>query len=185
MPTISEIVSLYPIAQYLSCNAIQNRGLYGGGINVSLPQKIRNIGKSVERIYNNNSSDSTLPLTANFLWTLEGIFGQQALNVVQQNGYISSIAFTDISPTPIQFIVDSSSSFIVDGDVTKVFPSSWIGWDLQFFRAHVIQSTNAPDVGTYYSWDKTTATLTLLAAITSPVTNPAAVAGEEFQFFPV
>lgn len=82
MPSISEIISLYPIAQYLAANDLPKRGLYAGGKNILLPQKIYNIGKTVERIYDADPNDSTLPLTANFLWTLCGIYGEQAASVL-------------------------------------------------------------------------------------------------------
>src|SRR5882757_4495292 len=161
MPTIAEIVNVYPIAQYLSAIDIGRKGLYAGGKTVLLPQKIRNIGKSVERIYNNDAGDSTLPLTANYLWTLCGIYGLQALSVIQQEGSVSSIA-SIASITPYDFDVDANS-FIATGATVKVFPAAWKGRNILFIRSFVPQSTTVPQFGTYYSWDSVTATLTLLA----------------------
>ena len=89
MPTVSEIVSIRPIAQYLAQIDIPKKGLYGGGTDIQLPRKIYLIGKSVQRIFDADPTDDTLELTANFLYTLLGIYGLKALIVDQQQGTIS------------------------------------------------------------------------------------------------
>lgn len=180
MPTIAEIVNVYPIAQYLAAIYIGRKGLYAGGKTVLLPQKIRNIGKSVQRIYDNDPGDSTLPLTANYLWTLCGIYGLQALSVIQQEGSISSIASIS-AITPYDFDVDATS-FIATGDTTKVFPAAWRGRSILLIRAFTPQTTTIPSFGTYYSWDSVTAALTLLALAPSLA---AAQATENFQIYPI
>lgn len=89
MPTVSEIVSIRPIAQYLAQIDIPKKGLYGGGTDIQLPRKIYLIGKSVQRVFDADPTDDTLELTANFLYTLLGIYGLKALIVDQQQGTIS------------------------------------------------------------------------------------------------
>ena len=58
MPTTASIVSIYPVAQYLATIDINKRGLYGGGVDLQLPEKTRNIGMSVERVYNDDPTDN-------------------------------------------------------------------------------------------------------------------------------
>ena len=91
MPTIPEIVSIRPIAQYLAQIDIPKRGLMGGGRDILLPEKIRLIGRSVQRIYDFDANDSTLQLTGNFLYTLLGIYGLEAMIIEDNAGTVSPI----------------------------------------------------------------------------------------------
>jgi hypothetical protein len=48
MYTVQQIIDIAKISQYLSANDINKKGLWGGGIDLQLPNKIYNIRKSVE-----------------------------------------------------------------------------------------------------------------------------------------
>ncbi len=178
MPTVAQIVSLYPLAQYLSANDIQRKGLYAGGTNVLLPQKIRNIGDSVRRIYDATPNDDTLQLTANFLWTLCGIYGQQAQVVTQSSGTVSPITPpTSLLPYPIDWIVSGTASGtapLATGETTVTFDGSngmpdLRGYNMDFFRGSILQYTTATtDGSTYYSWNRGSGLFTLFNGAAQP-----------------
>lgn len=169
MPSISEIVSVYPIAQYLAATDIARKGLYARGITVLLPQKIRNIGDSVQRIFDYDPNDTTLPLTANYLWTLCGIYGQQALSVIQQAGSIASITAPS-APAQLNFVVAASGTTLIDGQISTTL-TAFIGFNLVVVKngTSLTQITTAP---VYYTWNKTSGLFTVV---------PAAFTGDEFQ----
>lgn len=75
---------------------------------------------------------------------------------------------------PYEFEV-GASSFIVTGQTIKVI-SDYIGYNLLFFRNAIKQSI-VNTGGTYYSWDKTIGTLTILGG--------APFAGELIELYPI
>jgi len=153
MPTIASIVSIYPIAQYLATVDINKRGLYGGGVDLQLPEKIRNIGMSVERIYNDDPTDTTLTSTANYLYALMGKYGMQAQAVTGIAGSVAGIISNVQSPLPLDFEV-TASSIIADGENTKTF-TAFIGCNIEFTRGGITQNTTNIG-GSYYTWNKVT-----------------------------
>jgi hypothetical protein len=54
--TIPEIIEIAKISQYLSQNDIDNKGLYGGGIDLLLPEKIYCVRKNIEWMQGENPS---------------------------------------------------------------------------------------------------------------------------------
>ena len=52
MNTIADIIQIAKISEYLCANDIDKKGLYGGGVDLLLPDKIYNIRKSIEWAYN-------------------------------------------------------------------------------------------------------------------------------------
>lgn len=174
MPTVSTIVSIRPIAQYLAQIDIPRKGLYGGGVTIDLPRKIYLIGKSVQRIFENDPSNSTLTDTANYLYTLLGGYGQKALAIEQIAGTVSPIVPPAGSlPLPLDFIV-SGSTIIATGQST-INLSAFIGYDINFNRGGQPQYTTNPGDGTtYYSWNKVTGDFTTFGA---------AQPGEQFRIF--
>lgn len=153
MPTTASIVSIYPVAQYLATIDINKRGLYGGGVDLQLPEKIRNIGMSVERIYNDNPTDTTLTTTANYLYALMGKYGMQAQAVTGIAGSVAGIISNVQSPLPLDFEV-TVSSIISDGENTKTF-TAFIGCNIEFTRGGITQNTTNIG-GSYYTWNKVT-----------------------------
>jgi len=153
MPTIASIVSIYPVAQYLATIDINKRGLYGGGVDLQLPEKIRNIGMSVERVYNDDPTDTTLTSTANYLYALMGKYGMQAQAVTGIAGSVAGIISNVQSPLPLDFEV-TASSIIADGENTKTF-TAFIGCNIEFTRGGITQNTTNIG-GSYYTWNKVT-----------------------------
>ena len=153
MPTTASIVSIYPVAQYLATIDINKRGLYGGGVDLQLPEKIRNIGMSVERIYNDDPTDTTLTSTANYLYALMGKYGMQAQAVTGIAGSVAGIISNVQSPLPLDFEV-TASSIIADGENTKTF-TAFIGCNIEFTRGGITQNTTNIG-GSYYTWNKVT-----------------------------
>lgn len=173
MPTIATIIDIYPVAQYLATNDINKRGLYGGGVDLQLPEKIRNIGVSVERIYNDDPTDTTLTSTANYLYALCGKYGMQAQAVTGIAGSIAGIISNAQSPLPLDFEV-TASSVIADGESSKTF-TAFIGCNIEFTRGGITQNTTNVG-GSYYSWDKATGLFSC---------SPAASLTELFRIVPV
>ena len=174
MPTIASIVSIYPIAQYLATIDINKRGLYGGGVDLQLPEKIRNIGMSVERIYNDDPTDTTLTSTANYLYALMGKYGMQALHIPELTGYVADIEQLNQLPVPYDFTV-SSTTIIPDGGSTATL-SAFIGCNLEFTRNNITQTTTDPGGGgSYYYWNSANGQF---------ICYPDAVIGESFRLVP-
>ena len=173
MPTIASIVSIYPIAQYLATIDINKRGLYGGGVDLQLPEKIRNIGMSVERIYNDDPTDTTLTSTANYLYALMGKYGMQALHIPELTGYVADIEPLNQLPVPYDFTV-SSTTIIPDGGSTATL-SAFIGCNIEFTRNNITQTTTDPGGGSYYYWNSANGQF---------ICYPDAVIGESFRLVP-
>ena len=64
MNTIADIIQIAKISQYLCANDVDKKGLYGGGVDLLLPDKIYNIRKSVEWAFNNPIESSYVNATA-------------------------------------------------------------------------------------------------------------------------
>lgn len=70
MLSVPFIIQIAKVSQYLAQNDIDNKGLYGGGIDLDLPKKLYNIRKSVEWMYNQDSTDPSLVGTSEYLLAL-------------------------------------------------------------------------------------------------------------------
>ena len=174
MPSIATIVSIYPVAQYLATIDIQKRGLYGGGADLQLPEKIRNIGLSVERVYNDNPTDTTLTSTANYLFALMGKYGVQAMRIPESTGYLAIVTPNSQLPVPYDFIV-STTSTIVAGSSTLTL-TAFIGCNIEFTRNNITQTTTDPGGGgSYYYWNSATGSF---------ICYPNASLGESFRITP-
>lgn len=162
MPTVTEIVDLYPIALYLSVIDINKKGLSGGGTDINLPEKIYSIGESVKDRFTKDPTDETLTSTANFLYAIMGKYAIQAQAQTGSGGSIAGVT-SGSTPVPYNFIVDASTSFMVNGENSKTI-SSFIGYNLLFARGGIVQSTINTE-SSYYSWDKTTGAFTCTPAL--------------------
>lgn len=70
MLSIPSIIEIAKVSQYLAQNDIDNKGLYGGGIDLQLPNKLYNIRKSVEWMYDQDNTEPTLSATSEYLLAL-------------------------------------------------------------------------------------------------------------------
>jgi hypothetical protein len=70
MLSVPSIIEIAKVSQYLAQNDIDDKGLYGGGIDLNLPQKLYNIRKSVEWMYDQDNTDPSLTGTSEYLLAL-------------------------------------------------------------------------------------------------------------------
>ena len=171
--TVAQIMDIWPIAQYLAANDIQNRRNNSGAVDITLPQKIYSIGTSVQRTYDADSTDDTLPLTARFLYALCGKYGLQASVVMQTSGTVSPVT-PNVPTVPYQFNVAASGNLINEGE-SSVIISAFIGFNLLFVRNGIPQTTLTTE-SSYYSWNKDTGLFTI---------TPSAILSELFQIYAI
>jgi hypothetical protein len=170
--TVSQIINIAKISQFLCLLDIEKKGLYGGGQDLSLPRKIYCVRKNVEWLFSLSSSDSSLVSTSNYLYALCAPYNQQALFLLNiSGGQVSPVSPVN-APEPYDFEV-TSSSFIVDGQSVKSIPL-FRGYNLLLIRGGIPQSqTNIG--GNYFIWNKNTAQLEMFGA---------AQLGEIIQLYP-
>lgn len=169
--SISNIIRIAKASQYLATLDIQKGSLFGKRIAPSTPYVLYLERKAVEWMFDLDPTDITLPLTANYLYSLCRGYNLEAQNITGSGSVASVNPAT--APDPYNFEV-SASSFIATGATTKTI-STFVGYNLLFVRNGIPQSTI--DLGSsYYSWNRDTGLLTI---------SPAAVATELFQLYPV
>lgn len=171
--TVAQKLVIADICEYLATIAIRKGGLYGAGIPLDLPEKIYNIKSAIQYRYNTNPSDETLPVTSDYLYSICR-FVLKAQSIIHTSGTVSGIV-AGTAPLPYQFIVDASTSFIIDGQSSKTI-TAFIGYNLIYVRGGVTQNTTDDGSGSYYSWTKATGSF---------VTTPALTTGEVVGLFPV
>ena len=170
--TVAQKLTIAKISEYLVVAAIEKGGLYANGIDVQLPFKIYNIRKSVQERYDIDPTDTTLEATSNYLYGL-CMFVLQAQAIMLISGSVAGVV-SGTTPTPYQFIVDASTSFMIDGQSSKTI-TAFIGYNLLYTRGGIPQSTVSSEPS-YYSWS---------AATGSFVTTPALTTGELIGLFPL
>jgi len=170
--SVSQIINIAKISQYLCANDIDKKGIYGGGQDLSLPRKIYCVRKNVEWLFSLSSTDTSLIQTSNYLYALCAPYNQQAINMLAISGGSISPVSPINSPEPYDFEV-TSSSFIVDGQSVKNIPL-FRGYNLLFIRGNIPQS-QVNIGGNYFTWDKNTGDLQIFGA---------AQLGEIIQLYP-
>lgn len=169
--TVAQKLTIAEINEYLISVAIMKGNT---AIDIQLPQKIRNLRKSIQYQYDADPSIETLDGTSNYMLGL-CLYVNAAKAIILNPGTVSGIIATT-SPSPYQFTVDASTSFIIDGQSSKTI-TAFIGYNLLFTRGGVTQSTVDPGGGlSYYSWTKATGSF---------ICYPAAATGEDFGLFPI
>lgn len=78
MPTVSEIIDIAKVCQYLSYVDILRSKTYNGTVDKQLPRKLYCVRKSVEWMYNLDPDDETLIGTAKYLYALCAPYNAQA-----------------------------------------------------------------------------------------------------------
>lgn len=169
MLTTLQIINVAKISQYLAIRDITVKGLFGGGVDLSLPNKIYNLRKSIEYWYDLDPSDTSLVTTGRYLMAICGIYGQIAQGITGGSGTVAAISGTTGAPPPYDFKVDASTSFIIDGQSQKTI-TAFIGYNIIFVRGNIAQST-VYNGGSYYSWNSATGNF---------VVSPSAVSTELF-----
>ena len=105
MYSILDKINIAKVSQYLCLNDIDKRGLYGGGVDLQLPNKIYNIRKSVEWLYDN--SPDTAEQRAKGYLTITSVSGSSVgslltvyvddpvLGLISLGSYAQQISDTD------------------------------------------------------------------------------------------
>lgn len=149
--TVSEIISIAKVSQYLAANDISRRGIYGGGVDNLLPRKLYNIRRDVEWLYELDPDDQTLIGTANYLYALCAPYnGKAALLINNSIGGIIINPITgvpaNITPIRLQFVIGESGSLMNAGDTTLVLNyANVISGTLLVFLDGVELPTNRSD----------------------------------------
>lgn len=173
--TIPQIIQWMKISQPLARIGEAKRLANGDpAADVDLDIKLYMTRKDIEWEYSQDPASSNLFIIGNYGLALCGRYLFPAMSATGGGGSISPVTPGTI-PDPYDFEV-SGSSFIATSATSKTFPSSWQGLNILFVRNSITQSTTNQGA-TYYSWDKNTATLTLI--------NGAAQLTELFQIYPV
>lgn len=85
-PTISEIIDIANISQYLASKDVAFNGMFNwGSLDKDLPLKIYDVREAVEWMNIQNPNYSTLQQTANYLYQLCGKYSGVAKGIVAQN----------------------------------------------------------------------------------------------------
>lgn len=170
--TIAQIINIAKISQYLAQVDVAKGALYGQRVTPLTPKILYTERKAVEWLYDLDPTNSTLTLTANYLYSLCRGYNLKAQSITGGGSVAPPVPGT--APLPKIFIVNTSSSFIQDGQSSKII-TDFIGWNLLFARNGIPQSTINTEL-TYYTWDKTTGLFTIVGA---------AVDTELFALYPI
>lgn len=163
--TIPEIVVIAKISQYLALTSKTNGKVYNGG-NFNLIRLLYMVRKNIEWAYDRDSTDDTLIGTGNYLLALCAPYRAEAQRIANISGGGSIASVSQLStPERIDFLV-SASSYLPTGTTTFTFPSEWQGYNMEFIRGGVPQTTVVSE-GIYFSWDMTTRIFTCFPALGS------------------
>ena len=172
--TIPQKLIVAEICEGLISVAILKGGVFADGIDVQLPNKIRNIRESIQYQYNLNPSDITLIKTSNHLMGM-CLFSDVAERILLNPGTTGGTVAGSV-PSPLRFTVLISGSPMINGQTSLVIPS-FINYNLIFIRNGVAETTVDAGGGTsFFTWLKVSGSFTCY---------PAANTSEAFQLIPV
>ena len=176
MPTVSEIISIAKVSEYLAAVDIYKSGINFGGNDVGLPRKLYCIRKNVEKVFDLDPTDDTLTKTANYLFSLcnRYAFKAQTILNIASGGTIAPVTPSGSLPLPFDYEVTAISTPLANGESSVVL-STFIGFNIAFNRNNIPQST-VNQGGSYYSWNRATGSFSV---------SPSAVTGELFQIIPI
>lgn len=177
--TVEEKIDIAKVSQFLSSNAIDKAGLFGGGEDLRLPRKLYMIRKNVEWMYDLDPSDDSLTATSNYLLALCGKYQFAASQIVVPGGSVAPISPAEI-PDDLDFKV-TATSIIATGETQVYFNGEdgmpdFRGYNLNFSRGGIVQNTTSLGDGSdYYAWNRTSGLFSIYGA---------ARAGELFRIMP-
>ena len=173
--TVPQILDIAKISEYLARVDEAKGNLFGKRVAPNTAMILYTERKAIQYIYDLDSSDDNLTLTANYLYSLCRGYNLRAANIMNggSGGSVSPVN-PSTAPSPYQFIVDASTTFIINGQSSKTI-TDFIGFNLLFSRNGIPQS-NITTEASYYTWDKATGVFTI---------SPAAVTSELFQIFAI
>lgn len=160
-----------PLARY---GETKRQATSSGNMELDLDVQLYNARKDLEYAYAQApTADSTFTI-GQYVLALCGVYLQQAQAATGGGGSVSPINPSTM-PAPQEFIVSASSLIPTGGTTLDLSALGFVGFNIILVRGHFTQST-VDDGGMYYSWDSTTAILTL-------VNGPAQLT-ELFQIYP-
>lgn len=180
---ITDIISWAKASQALAAiGEGKNLATRSGTIEQSLDVKLYTERISLEYAYAQDQTSDQTFLIGQGVLALCGIYLLEAQGATGSGGSITPIT-PGTAPTEYDFEVGATttaSAPIKAGDTSVVLPTAWIGYNILFIRGHITQSKINDGSSVYYSWDRTTATLSLLG-------TPDGIAqlGEPMQIFPI
>jgi hypothetical protein len=96
--SIPEIIEIAQVSQYLCLNDIQKSGLYGGGQDLQLPNKIYMVRKNIEWYWGENPAtpiSNDLYGASNYLIALCGKYSIAAQNILGIGQPVGNIILTE------------------------------------------------------------------------------------------
>jgi len=171
--TVPQIIQIAKISQYLAADDASKGVLFGARKAPETAKVLYMERKAVEFLYDLDPTDTSLVLTANYLYSLCRGYNLKAMSITGGGGSIAPVN-PSTQPLPLQFIVAASGTTFIDGQSSVVL-TSYIGYNLLFSRGGIPQSTVTSE-SSYYSWNRNTGLLTI---------SPAANLSELFQIYPV
>jgi hypothetical protein len=171
--TASQIIAWAKLSQpYARYGEMKKKAQGDNSANLNLDIELYITRKDVEYANAQDPSSADTYQQANYLLTLCGIYLFQAQEALGAGG--STATTTQVSaPSPYYFIVDASTSFMLNGATTKTI-TSFIGYNLVYSRNGIIQTTVTSEP-TYFSWNSVTGAF---------VTTPALITGELIGLVP-
>jgi hypothetical protein len=171
--TITQILDIAKISQYIATIDIESGKFYGRRVVPETPQVLYNERKAVEYWYNLSPNDPSLIETSNYLYSLCRGYNLQAQQIAGTGGVITPVIPSQI-PNPLIFEV--SPTTVVPSGATSATITGFIGFNVLFVRNGIPQSTLNINGDSYFSWSKNLGLLTI---------HPAAITGEVFQIYPI
>jgi hypothetical protein len=152
MYTIAQKINIAKVSQYLCLNDINKKGLYGGGVDLQLPNKIYNIRKSVEWLYTLDSNDITLTSTSDYLYALCSPYNLEA-------SYIINNFTNGVIPNPYPYLNIITPIRITEADFINA--TNWNGQNslnqpiLSGYRLQVFANFVARYLSEGTEWERT------------------------------
>ena len=157
--SIPTMIGVADICQYLAQDALSKSAMFRKPpFADNLPEIIYVENDSLRYLYDNDPTNASIDDVANYVWslcvyTVQGYF----IYANGNGGVIPPINPSTNLPLPYDFIVNTSTSFIVNG-VSSTIITLFKNYNIEFVRNGVTQSTTDPgNGGSFYSWDRNSA----------------------------
>lgn len=166
MLTIAETIQVGYMSVPLAINANARGNLFGPKLTApTSPLTILMATQALEWGNDGGQDAEGLRNLANYTYWLCGKYGLEAQYIIGLNNGGGSVipggGFT--IPSRLDFLV-SVSSFLPTGTTSFTFPAEWAGFNMDFIRGGVPQTTLVTQ-STYFSWNRTTRLFTCSPAL--------------------
>lgn len=128
---------------------------------LDLDMKIYDTIQDVQYSYNQNEDAAIQYAIGDYLYALCFPYMLQAQASTTGGGNVTPVV-PGTAPDPYDFVVNASTSFILDGATSKMLPSNWAGFNILLVINGLTQSIVDDGETACYTWDKATAELTFI-----------------------